>query len=149
MDTLATPQTLVDVQKDDWVINEHPHQCSTIKPSRHCFKVTKRTPKLIWLGGERYRLSGQPVGQWARDWIRLPKPGEVDELRDEQAQKEAGRDESAHQYRDRRERYISLIYQAALKRDRELFVELLGPWEVGNWDEKLAKLDEINQTVKG
>lgn len=149
MDTLATPQPLVDVQQGDWIINEHPIQCSTMTPIRHCFKVTKRTPKLIWIGGDRYRLSGAPTGKWAYDRIRLPKPGEVDELRDEQKQKEAGREESAHQYRDRRERYISLIYQAALKRDRELFVELLGPWEVGDWDEKLAQLDEINQTVKG
>ena len=152
MDTLATPQPLVDVQQGDWVIREHPHpysNCALVEPIRRLYRVSKRTPSLIWLGGYRYRLSGIPVDGWARDSLRPPYPREVEELQEQERRRHESMKESAHEHAANRERYISLMYQAARSHDRELFVELLGPWEVGDWDDKLAKLDEIDATTRG
>ena len=151
MDRLPTPQILVDVHENDWLINVVPvagrqHDDET---TLLLYRCTKRTPKLVWIGDRKYRLSGESCDAWERGFIRLPKPGEVAVILKDRRQNREASEESAHQYRNRRERYISLMYQAALSHDRELFVELLGPWEVGNWDDKLAKLDEIAATTKG
>ncbi len=150
MNPLATPQPLADVRQGDWIISEYRNlDAKIVDVIRRLYRVSKRTPSLIWIGGYRYRLNGAPVDGWARDSIRLPKPGEVEELQEQERQKQESMKESAHDHANARERYISLMYQAAISHDRELFVELLGPWEVGNWEDKLAKLDEINSITQG
>ncbi len=151
MNPLATPQPLADVHKGDYVIAVSPaHQRSTSADDiLILYRVTRRTKRRIWIGGNSYRLSGHTTRPWIRDRLRLPQPGEVERLEAAGRLKAAQCEESGHEYRRKRERYISLMYQAALNRDRELFVELLGPWEVGNWDDKLAKLDEINSITQG
>jgi hypothetical protein len=78
--------------------------------------------------------------------IRLPKPGEVLGLQVAQREKARQRTESGKQYSRKRERYIALIYAAARAGERDTFIDLLGHWETGNWDDDLDRIDAANQS---
>ena len=145
-DATAT-EPLADVQEGDYVISVFPaHQRSTSADdllSLH--RVTRRTPRRIWIGPDSHRLSGEPVSRWGRGRIRLPKPGEVEELRANARAKAEALQETGKEYSRKRERYIALIYAAA-RADRHVeFLDLLCHWESGTWDVDLDRIDAANQ----
>lgn len=146
MTNATATEPLADVQEGDWAINEYPHQCATIiQPIRHCFQVTRRTKRRVWIGGEQYRLSGKPVDQWSRNYLRLPKPGEVEELQAKDRAKAEARAETGKQYSRKRERYIALIYASAQTGDWDAFLDMLCHWESGTWDDDLDRIDAAKQ----
>lgn len=143
MTNATATEPLADVQEGDRVIAVFPaHERSTRDVILKLRIVTRRTKRRVWIGPNSYRLSGEPTRQWGRECIRLPLPGEVDGLEAAARLRAAEREETGKEYSRKRERYIAMIYATGRAGQHDSFVNLLGYWESGTWDDHLERIDQ-------